>query len=423
MKGKVKWWNSAKGYGFITSEDGQDIFLHFSAIQTEGFRDVKEGQAVTFDVEMLAKGPAAANVIPEPLTETEPKPKPRTPTRPLRVFLCHSSNDKPAVRDLYSRLRSDHIDPWLDEQKLLPGQDWNLEITKAVHASDVVLVCLSCGSVNRAGYIQKEIRYALDVADEQPEGTIFIIPLKLEECEVPERLRRWQWVNYFEESGYRRLMNALQFRASTLGITLPTMPSASQASGITFNISILFLAADPTDASRLRLGEELREIQEKLQLAKLRERFELNQRMSVRPADVSQALLDVQPYIVHFSGHGATSGALFFEDKSGEAYLIQPEALAALFEQFANQVNCVVLNACYSETQANAIARHINYVIGMSQAIGDKAAIAFSTGFYQALGAGRAIEDAYKLGCVQIALQGIPEHLTPVLIKKGATQT
>ena len=186
-------------------------------------------------------------------------------------------------------------------------------------------------------------------------------------------------------------------------------------------ISVLFVVADPTDASRLRLGEELREVQEKLQLARLRKRFELRQRMSVRPADISQALLDVQPQIVHFSGHGTANGALCFESQAGEIHPIQPDALAALFEQFADQVICVVLNACHSETQAKAIAEHIRYVIGMNQAIGDRAAIAFTIGFYQALGAGRTIEDAYKLGCVQIRLQGIPEHLTPVLIKNGAT--
>lgn len=185
-------------------------------------------------------------------------------------------------------------------------------------------------------------------------------------------------------------------------------------------VSILFLAADPSDATRLRLGEELREIQEKLQLAKQRERFDLYQRMSVRPMDISQALLDVQPQIVHFSGHGASTGALCFENHGGEVHFIQPETLAALFEQFANHVSCVVLNACFSEIQANAIAKHIASVIGMNKAIGDKAAIAFAIGFYQALGAGRIVEDAYKLGCIQIELQGIPEHLTPILIQKKA---
>lgn len=183
-------------------------------------------------------------------------------------------------------------------------------------------------------------------------------------------------------------------------------------------LSILFLAADPSNASRLRLGEELREIQEKLQLAQLREQFELHQRMSVRPADISQALLDVQPQIVHFSGHGTSAGALCFENQVGEIHFIQPEALAALFEQFENRIDCVVLNACYSEIQANAIGKHIRYVIGMNKAIGDKAAIAFAIGFYQGLGAGRSLEEAYKLGCIQIGLQGIPENLTPVLIKR-----
>jgi hypothetical protein len=106
----------------------------------------------------------------------------------------------------------------------------------------------------------------------------------------------------------------------------------------------------------------------------------------------------VNPQIAHFSGHGTSAGALCFENNLGEIHPIQPEALAALFEQFASHVRCVILNACYSSTQAEAIAKHIPYVIGMNQAIGDRAAIAFSVGFYQALGAGRSIEEAYKLG-------------------------
>lgn len=182
-------------------------------------------------------------------------------------------------------------------------------------------------------------------------------------------------------------------------------------------ISILFLSADPTDASRLRLGEEAREIQEKLQLAKLRDEFSLHQRTSIRPADMSQALLDINPQVVHFSGHGTVAGAICLESQTGQIHPVEPETLAALFEQFTNNVNCVVLNACYSAAQAEAISKHIQYVIGMNKAIDDKAAIAFSVGFYQALGAGRSIEESYKLGCVQIRLANLPEHLTPVLIK------
>jgi hypothetical protein len=186
--------------------------------------------------------------------------------------------------------------------------------------------------------------------------------------------------------------------------------------------TILFLAADPSDISRLRLGEELREIQEKLRMAKMRDQFNLEQRMSVRPVDIAQAILDENPRIVHFSGHGTNIGELCFENEQGVAQTVHSDALAALFELVADRVDCVILNACFSEIQAKAISTHINYVIGMNKEIGDNAAISFAVGFYQALGAGETIEKAYKFGCVQIRLQGIPEHLTPVLIKKEQTQ-
>lgn len=142
----------------------------------------------------------------------------RSTEQNLSVFLCHSSSDKPTVRMLYQRLFRDGIDVWLDEENLLPGQDWQMEIRKAVRNSDIVLVCLSKTSISKSGYVQKEIVYALNVADEQPEGTIFLIPAKLEECDIPERLQRWHCVNLFDEHGYQRLMQAMKFRADTLEI-------------------------------------------------------------------------------------------------------------------------------------------------------------------------------------------------------------
>ncbi len=134
----------------------------------------------------------------------------------LKVFLCHSSGDKAAVRNLYMRLSSEGFKPWLDEEDLLPGQEWQVEIPKAVKESNIVIVCLSRSSTTKEGYVQKEIKYALDVADEKPEGTIFIIPLKLEECNVPDRLSRWQWVNLYEDKGFEKLKRALQERENQL---------------------------------------------------------------------------------------------------------------------------------------------------------------------------------------------------------------
>ncbi len=134
----------------------------------------------------------------------------------LRVFLCHASQDKPVVRELYQRLNAEGwIDPWLDEVNLLPGQDWRLEIEKSVENSDVVIACLSNTSVNKEGFVQREIRYAVSVALDKPEDTIFVVPLLLEICDVPRSIQKFHWVEYFGESKdekYKALLLALELR-------------------------------------------------------------------------------------------------------------------------------------------------------------------------------------------------------------------
>jgi hypothetical protein len=141
--------------------------------------------------------------------------------RPLRVFLCHSSNDKEIVRRLYTRLCGNGIDAWLDEEKLLPGQKWEVEIPKAVKNSDVVIVCLSTNAIDKRGYIQKVILIALDVADEKPEDTIFLIPFRLGPCEIPNRLRHLHCAPFHEEEGYERLMLSLKTCADKLTDPVP----------------------------------------------------------------------------------------------------------------------------------------------------------------------------------------------------------
>jgi formylglycine-generating enzyme required for sulfatase activity len=141
------------------------------------------------------------------------------PKRPLKVFLCHAHPDRDALHDLYLRLTKDSVDAWLDKEKLIGGQDWEFEIRRAVRESDVVVVCLSRQFAQK-GFRQYEVRIALEEANLQPEGEIFIIPLRLEECNVPQGLRRWHWVDLFEEDGYERLMRALRARADRMGATL-----------------------------------------------------------------------------------------------------------------------------------------------------------------------------------------------------------
>ena len=144
-------------------------------------------------------------------------------SRKLKVFLCHASQDKPVVRDLYKKLAAESwLEPWLDEEKLLPGQDWNLEIEKAVEVSDSILICLSSTSVSKEGYIQKELRQVLGVSLEKPEGLIYIIPVRLDECELPRTLRGKQYIDYFpprnRQAAYDKLLVSLRLRKDNLGI-------------------------------------------------------------------------------------------------------------------------------------------------------------------------------------------------------------
>lgn len=143
--------------------------------------------------------------------------------RKLRVFFCYASQDKPAVRELYQRLAAEPwIDPWLDEEKLLPGQDWNLEIEKAVEASDAVIVCVSSTSIAKEGYVQKELRRVLNIALEKLEGAIFVLPVRLDDCPIPRQLRDKQVLDYFpvstQSAAYDKLRTALSIRKDSLGI-------------------------------------------------------------------------------------------------------------------------------------------------------------------------------------------------------------
>jgi tetratricopeptide (TPR) repeat protein len=138
----------------------------------------------------------------------------------LKIFLCHSRQDKKMVIALYHKLKAEGFQPWLDREDIEPGEDWQLAIRKAVKVSDIFLVCLSPTAISSPGYVHKEIKFALDRYDELPEGTIFLIPLLLQEVDsedLPVRLSRLHWVEYFEEDGYARLVRALHKQAKQRG--------------------------------------------------------------------------------------------------------------------------------------------------------------------------------------------------------------
>ncbi|MFM7450202.1 MAG: CHAT domain-containing protein [Leptolyngbyaceae cyanobacterium] len=187
---------------------------------------------------------------------------------------------------------------------------------------------------------------------------------------------------------------------------------------------ILVLAASPEDQVRLNLEKEVREIDVALRLGSHSNHFILDQRWGVNRRDLQDIMLSIKPDILHFCGHGAKEQGLVFQNDNQNAQLVSNDALAELFSILTSikPIPCIVLNACYSEAQVNAISPFIDYIVGMKKEIGDKAAIEFSRGFYRALSDGLPYNTAFRLGKNAIALDQIPENLTPVLKGKAIPQ-
>ena len=188
---------------------------------------------------------------------------------------------------------------------------------------------------------------------------------------------------------------------------------------------ILVLAANPEDTTTIRVYPEIREIEDAINNGNQGEKFSFKSKVAVRVEDLQKSIRGETARIVHFCGHGTGSQGLILETTSGQPQLLDTQALADLFKLFATQVECVVLNACFSEVQAQAINQHINYVISTRKEIRDDAAIAFSQGFYEAIADGETIERAFYFGKNRIQLeiygnQNLKRKLVPVITETGA---
>lgn len=129
----------------------------------------------------------------------------------LKVFLCHANEDKPQVRNLYRKLIEVGINPWFDEENLLPGMEWKSTIIDSISTADVFIVCLSTNSIQKTGFVQKEIRESLEIAELQPDGKIFILPIRFDNCEVPSKLTKYQYLDFFNENAFPKLITTLNY--------------------------------------------------------------------------------------------------------------------------------------------------------------------------------------------------------------------
>jgi uncharacterized protein YjbI with pentapeptide repeats len=186
-------------------------------------------------------------------------------------------------------------------------------------------------------------------------------------------------------------------------------------------IKILFLASNPRDTSALRLGEEVRQIDEQISHGSKRESFELIQHHAVRVTDLQRVLLKHEPHIVHFSGHGSVDEELVLEDDQGNSKVVNKAAIVALFRILKDNLRVVVLNACFSAPQAEGLREVIDYTIGMNKRVGDKMAISFAGAFYQALAFDRTVTEAFELAKAEVDLVNLAGSDTPEIFVRPET--
>ncbi|HSU17485.1 CHAT domain-containing protein [Longimicrobium sp.] len=186
-------------------------------------------------------------------------------------------------------------------------------------------------------------------------------------------------------------------------------------------LKILFFAADPLSLPpggrrpRLRLDEDVRGIREKIRLSEYRDAVEVDLRLAARPDDLLQALYEVRPQVVHFSAHGWSEGLILMDPAGQRPHRVQGEALTTLFRSFPGNIRLVVLNACDSYAQAEAIAGVVGCAIGMRGEITDEAAITFGSSFYRAMGFGESIQAAFDQARSAVGLSHFSERDCPRL--------
>jgi len=187
-------------------------------------------------------------------------------------------------------------------------------------------------------------------------------------------------------------------------------------------ITVLFLAANPTDTPALRLDEEARMIFEKIRQSEFRDSVEFESRWATRAADILQAINETNPTIVHFSGHGTDNGELVLLNPDGTHKLVSKEAISMAMSTASDVIKLVVFNACFSEAQAENVVTYVDSAIGMGTSISDEAACVFAAQLYSSIGFGNSLTTSFNQAVAALMLEGIPEEKTPKLyLRDGVT--
>ncbi len=349
-----------------------------------------------------------------------------------RIFISYAKEDSATAQRLYKDLRDQDLNPWLDIEDLTPGVRWKNAIRKAIEGCGYFIALLSSRSVGKRGFVQKEIRQALETLDTVPEDQIFIVPVRLDECRPGNPvLQDLHWLDLFPlyEKGFDRLLRAVGGATSRTVAQAPAHDSESSASSEvaagpreskpeTSAFRVLVVASNPADMARIRVDQEAREIFDALNGASRDRPFEVKYVLSARPSDLRRQLLEHNPQLLHVASHGHSSGGVVLEDSAGRSRIVGMRTMKSLIHLFRESLECIVLNATFSEKMAESLSEDIDYVVGMSGTLSDEASLQFSASFYETLAAGKSVEFAYSSACAALSLEQPGSENLPILFHR-----
>lgn len=213
-----------------------------------------------------------------------------------------------------------------------------------------------------------------------------------------------------DEANRDRVIDVLEHRTTELEERLADAERRAAPSEVT----VLFLASSPEDQPTLRLDRETREIQKRIRTADFRDSIWIEWRLARQLPDLLQDLNEIRPDLLHFSGHGSDA-ELAFEDENGATRGLGNEQLERLLVAAGSGIRLIVFNSCDSAAQAKVAVRQVDLAIGMEAAIDDEAAKVFAGQFYNALGFGRSVGEAFRQATFQLEAEGIGDHEVPQL--------
>lgn len=295
----------------------------------------------------------------------------------------------------------------------LPHDEWTIVRGRITNTGTVLVSALT---VTLSGQVTTDDRTAQGTLEQLPPGRSVDVPFHVRAGQAGPDVPVHLDLTYEYRSRRYSVSRTRGIRVVRDRVTRSGFSSGSPE----LPVKVLILAANPADTEMLRIDQEIREIQRTIQSGKDRDNVEVHIRLAVVPADITQALLNDEPRLVHFAGHGGgPDGSIAAEDDHGLARIIPVDGLVHLFRDFGASVGCILVNACDTELLARELSAVVPYAIGMRQPVRDRSSIRFSTGFYQALAAGKSIEEAFQLGVIMLKMTPIGSDAdAPVLFRR-----